>query len=173
MRAYLGIGAGAAGLVHAGAVMMLAAGSFAGPVVSTRFGRKPAVGGAVGLIALGSAVRGLPTAAARVGGDILVGLGIGMADVPITRVVKNPLGHGRCGHRRVRATARAEVPGSRAAQFACSAAFRAMPWPSRARASTVPDTELRRSSSPFCPDSVRAATTSPDGCTVTFVPAVT
>jgi len=92
VRADLGIGAGAAGLVQAGAVLMMAAGSFAGPVVSTRFGRKPALGGAVGLIALGSAVRGLPTAAALVGGSVLVGLGIGTAGVLITGVVKNHLG---------------------------------------------------------------------------------
>ena len=94
VRADLGIGAGAAGLVHAGAVMMLAAGSSAEPVESARFGRKPALGGAVGLVALGSAVRGLPTAAALVGGNILVGPGIGMAEVLIAGVVKNPLGRG-------------------------------------------------------------------------------
>ena len=39
-------------------------------------------------------------------------------------------------------------------QFACSTGFSAMPWPVRGSASTAPVTELRRSSSPFCPDSV-------------------
>ena len=47
-----------------------------------------------------------------------------------------------------------------------------MPWPVRGSASTVPVTELRRSSSPFCPESVRAATAVPSG-RVTLVPAVT
>ena len=39
-------------------------------------------------------------------------------------------------------------------QFACRAAFSAMPWPVRGSTSTAPVTELRRNSSPSCPDSV-------------------
>jgi MFS transporter, CP family, cyanate transporter len=57
VRHDLDVSAGAAGLVQAGAVLMMAAGSFLGPAVGARFGRKPALAGAVGLVALGSAVR--------------------------------------------------------------------------------------------------------------------
>jgi CP family cyanate transporter-like MFS transporter len=71
---------------------MMAVGSFVGPVLGTRFGREPALGAAVGLVALGSAVRGLPVAAALVGGSVLLGLGIGVAGVLLTGVVKNHLG---------------------------------------------------------------------------------
>ena len=92
VRADLGVSAGAAGLVQAGAVLMMAAGSFLGPAVGARFGRKPALAGAVGLVAVGSAVRGWPVLAALVGGSVLVGLGIGVAGVLLTGVVKNHLG---------------------------------------------------------------------------------
>lgn len=92
VRDDLGIGAAGAGLVQAGAVLMMAVGSFVGPLLGARFGRKPALGGAVGLVALGSAVRGVPVVAALVGGSVLVGLGIGIAGVLVTGVVKNHLG---------------------------------------------------------------------------------
>src|SRR6476661_5786175 len=92
VRADLGIDAGAAGLVQACAVLMMALGSFLGPILGGRFGRKPALGGAVGLVALGSAVRGVPVAVALVGGSVLVGFGIGVAGVLLTGVVKNHLG---------------------------------------------------------------------------------
>ncbi len=61
--------------------------------------------------------------------------------------------------------------GRAAGQLACNAALSATPAPVRASTSTAPVTELRRNSIPFCPASVRAATTSPSGST-TFVPAV-
>ena len=51
VRDDLGISSGAAGLVQAGAVLMMAAGSFVGPALGAPFGRKPALGGAVGLVA--------------------------------------------------------------------------------------------------------------------------
>lgn len=92
VRDDLGISSGAAGLVQAGAVLMMAAGSFVGPALGQRFGRKPALGGAVGLVALGSGVRGWPALAALIGGSLLVGLGIGVAGVLLTGVVKNHLG---------------------------------------------------------------------------------
>jgi CP family cyanate transporter-like MFS transporter len=92
VRHELGVSAGAAGLVQAGAVLMMAAGSFVGPAIGVRFGRKPALGGAVGLVALGSAVRGAPVLPALIGGSLLVGLGIGVAGVLLTGVVKNHLG---------------------------------------------------------------------------------
>ena len=92
VRDELGISSGAAGLVQAGAVLMMAAGSFVGPALGARFGRKPALGGAVGLVALGSAVRGWAVLPALIGGSLLLGLGIGVAGVLLTGVVKNHLG---------------------------------------------------------------------------------
>ena len=92
VRADLGLSAGAAGLVQAGAVLMMAAGSFAGPVLGARLGRPAALGAAVVLVGLGSALRGLPVIAALVGGSVVVGLGIGVAGVLVTGVVKNHLG---------------------------------------------------------------------------------
>ena len=92
VRADLGLAAGTAGLVQAGAVLMMAVGSFVGPVLGVRFGRKPALGAAVGLVGLGSAVRGVPVTAALVGGSVLIGLGIGVAGVLLTGVIKNHLG---------------------------------------------------------------------------------
>jgi CP family cyanate transporter-like MFS transporter len=61
-------------------------------VLGRRFGRKPALGGAVGLVALGSVIRGWAALAPLIGGSLLVGLGIGVAGVLLTGVVKNHLG---------------------------------------------------------------------------------
>lgn len=91
VRAELGTSAGVAGLVQAGAVLMMAAGSFAGPLVGARFGREAALSGAVGLVALGGLVRGVPALAALIGGSVLIGLGIGLAGVLLTGVVKEHL----------------------------------------------------------------------------------
>ena len=62
VRAELGTSAGAAGLVQAGAVLMMAVGSFVGPRIGDRFGRELGLGGAVGLVAAGSLLRGVPDA---------------------------------------------------------------------------------------------------------------
>jgi MFS transporter, CP family, cyanate transporter len=91
VRIDLGLSAGVAGLVQAGAVLMMAAGSFAGPALARRGGRERALGVAVGLVAAGSLVRGVPAVAALIGGSLLVGLGIGLAGVLITGVVKEHL----------------------------------------------------------------------------------
>ena len=91
VRADLGISAGVAGLVQAGAVLMMAAGSFAGPELARHGGRERALGVAVGLVAAGSLVRGVPALAALIGGSVLVGFGIGLAGVLITGVVKEHL----------------------------------------------------------------------------------
>jgi CP family cyanate transporter-like MFS transporter len=91
-RADLRISSGAAGLVQAGAVLMMAVGSFVGPRLGTRFGRKHALGAAVGVVGVGSLVRGWPTLPALIGGSVLVGLGIGVAGVLLTGVVKAHLG---------------------------------------------------------------------------------
>lgn len=90
-RVDLGVSAGVAGLVQAGAVLMMAAGSFGGSAVGARFGREAALGASVGLVALGSLVRGVPALAALVGGSLLLGLGIGLAGVLMAGVVKEHL----------------------------------------------------------------------------------
>lgn len=91
VRGELGVSAGAAGLVQAGAVLMMAAGSFAGSAMGARFGRELALGAAVGLVALGSLSRGVAALAPLIGGSLLVGFGIGVAGVLLTGVVKEHL----------------------------------------------------------------------------------
>lgn len=90
-RAELGTSAAAAGLVQTGAVLAMAAGSFAGAAFGARVGRERALGLAVGLVAAGSLVRGVVHLAALVGGSLLVGLGIGLAGVLLAGVVKEHL----------------------------------------------------------------------------------
>ncbi|MGE3288005.1 MAG: MFS transporter [Pseudonocardia sp.] len=91
VRADLGLSAAVAGLVQAGAVLMMAVGSFAGSSVDARFGREQALGGAVALVGVGSLVRGVPHAGTLIGGSILIGFGIGVAGVLLTGVVKEHL----------------------------------------------------------------------------------
>jgi CP family cyanate transporter-like MFS transporter len=91
VRADLGFSAGAAGFVQTGAVLMMAAGSLAGPAAARRGGPERALVGAVGLVALGSLVRGVPAAAPLVAGSLLAGFGIGVAGVLLTGVVKEHL----------------------------------------------------------------------------------
>jgi len=91
VRDDLGLSAGAAGLVQAGAVVMMAAGSFAGPAVAGRLGPERALVAAVGLVAVGSLTRGMAAALPLVGGSLLVGFGIGVAGVLLTGVVKEHL----------------------------------------------------------------------------------
>jgi CP family cyanate transporter-like MFS transporter len=91
VRADLGFSAGAAGFVQTGAVLMMAAGSLAGPVAARRGGPERALVGAVGLVALGSLVRGVPAAVPLVTGSLLAGFGIGVAGVLLTGVVKEHL----------------------------------------------------------------------------------
>jgi CP family cyanate transporter-like MFS transporter len=91
VRADLGFSAGAAGFVQTGAVLMMAAGSLAGPAAARRGGPERALVGAVGLVALGSLVRGIPAAGPLVAGSLLAGFGIGVAGVLLTGVVKEHL----------------------------------------------------------------------------------
>jgi CP family cyanate transporter-like MFS transporter len=91
VRADLGFSAGAAGFVQTGAVLMMAAGSLAGPAAARRGGPERALVGAVGLVALGSLVRGVPAAGPLVAGSLLAGFGIGVAGVLLTGVVKEHL----------------------------------------------------------------------------------
>ncbi|MGD9529608.1 CynX/NimT family MFS transporter [Pseudonocardia sp.] len=91
VRADLGLSAAVAGLVQAGAVLMMAVGSFAGSSVDARFGREAALGGAVALVGVGSLVRGVPVAATLIGGSLVIGFGIGVAGVLLTGVVKEHL----------------------------------------------------------------------------------
>jgi CP family cyanate transporter-like MFS transporter len=87
-RADLGLSAGAAGAVQAGAVLAMAVGSFAAAPVAARFDPERALGATVGLVGLGCLVRGLPVTAALVAGTALVGLGIGMAGVCLAGVAR-------------------------------------------------------------------------------------
>ncbi|WP_214364316.1 CynX/NimT family MFS transporter [Pseudonocardia sp. H11422] len=91
VRGQLGISAGAAGLVQASAVLMMAAGSFAGSAFGARFGRERALGVSVGMVGLGSIVRGFPALVPLIGGSLLLGLGIGLAGVLLAGVVKEHL----------------------------------------------------------------------------------
>jgi len=90
-RADLDLSASAAGLVQSGALLMMAVGSFLGSPFGLRLGRETALGVAVGLVALGSLVRGVPAVVALVGGSLLLGLGIGLAGVLLAGVVKEHL----------------------------------------------------------------------------------
>lgn len=90
-RAGLGVGAGAAGLVQAGAVLMMSAGSFGAAAAAARVGRERLLGLAVAAIAAGSLLRSVTALPALVAGSVLVGLGIGVAGVLITGVVKEHL----------------------------------------------------------------------------------
>ena len=91
VRADLGLSAGVAGLVQAGAVLMMAVGSFAGPALARHGGRERALGVAVGLVAAGSLSAESRRSRPLIGGSLLVGLGIGLAGVLITGVVKEHL----------------------------------------------------------------------------------
>ncbi|WP_219412912.1 MFS transporter [Pseudonocardia nigra] len=91
VRADLGASAGAAGLVQAGAVLMMAVGSLAGAGIGARIGRERALGVAVGLVAVGSLVRGVPALLSLIGGSLVIGFGIGLAGVLLTGVVKEHL----------------------------------------------------------------------------------
>jgi MFS transporter, CP family, cyanate transporter len=91
VRAELGLSAGAAGFVQTGAVLMMAAGSLAGPAAARRGGPERALVGAVGMVALGSLVRGVPAAGPLVAGSLLAGFGIGVAGVLLAGVVKEHL----------------------------------------------------------------------------------
>jgi MFS transporter, CP family, cyanate transporter len=91
VRADLGASSGAAGLVQAGAVLMMAAGSFVGSPIGAWFGRERALGGSVALVAAGSLVRGVPALLPLIGGSLLAGFGIGLAGVLLSGVVKEHL----------------------------------------------------------------------------------
>ena len=91
VRGELGLTAGLAGLVQAGAVLMMAVGSLVGPALGVRAGRERALGLSVGLVAAGSLVRGVPAVTPLIGGSLVVGLGTGLAGVLITGVVKEHL----------------------------------------------------------------------------------
>ncbi|GAA1396783.1 MFS transporter [Pseudonocardia kongjuensis] len=91
IRADLGVGSGVAGLVQAGSVLMMSAGSFGAAALTARIGRERLLGIAVATIALGSALRSVAALPALVGGSVLVGLGIGIAGAQLTGVVKEHL----------------------------------------------------------------------------------
>ncbi|MCE3552304.1 MFS transporter [Pseudonocardia sp. RS11V-5] len=91
VRGALGIDAGTAGAAQTGAILAMAVGSLIGPRVGARFGAVRALGASVGLVALGSLVRGVPALAPLFIGTLVIGLGIGVAGVLLTAVVKDRL----------------------------------------------------------------------------------
>ncbi len=91
VRSQLGISSGAAGLVQAGAVLMMAVASFTGAAFGARFGRERALGASVVMVAAGSLLRGVPVLGALIAGSLVVGLGIGLAGVLLTAVIKEHL----------------------------------------------------------------------------------
>lgn len=91
IRADLGLSAAFAGLVQAATVLMMGVGSFAAPALARRVGREQAAALGVAVIALGSAVHGVPAAVALVAGSLAIGLGIGVVGVAITGVVRDHL----------------------------------------------------------------------------------
>ena len=91
VRADLGISAGLAGLVQAGVVVMMGVGSFAGPALARRVDRERAAALAMGAIALGTLVRGVPATLTLIGGSVLIGLGIGVTSVAISGVIRDHL----------------------------------------------------------------------------------
>lgn len=91
VRAELGTSSTVAGLVQAGAVLMMAVGSFAGSALGVRWGWERALGGAVGIVALGGLVRAVPHVGALLVGSVAVGFGIGAAGVLLTGVVTDRL----------------------------------------------------------------------------------
>lgn len=93
VRADLGLGAGAAGAIQTAAILAMAAGSLAGAWFGARVTPAGTLGGAVALVGVGSVVRGIPAVQMLVTGTVLVGLGIGVAGVMLTSVVKQRLGH--------------------------------------------------------------------------------
>jgi MFS transporter, CP family, cyanate transporter len=91
VRADLGISAGLAGLVQAGVVLMMGAGSFAAPALARRLDRERAAALGVAAIAVGTLVHGVPATVTLVAGSVAIGLGIGVTGVAITGVVRDHL----------------------------------------------------------------------------------
>ncbi|WP_116709285.1 MFS transporter [Actinomycetospora cinnamomea] len=91
VRADLGLSAGLAGVVQAGTVLMMGAGSFAAPALARRVDRERAAAIGVAAVALGNLARGLPAAVTLIGGSLVIGLGIGVTGVAITGVVRDHL----------------------------------------------------------------------------------
>ncbi|MFC5062111.1 MFS transporter [Actinomycetospora atypica] len=91
VRTDLGISAAVAGLVQGGAVVLMGVGSFAAPGLTRLMGREWAAAAAMGALALGNLVRGIPATLALVVGSLLIGAGIGVTGVAITGVVRDHL----------------------------------------------------------------------------------
>jgi len=91
VREGLGLAAGTAGAVQTGAILAMAVGSLVGARIGAALGSTRALGASVGLVALGSALRGVPATVPLALGTILIGLGIGISGVLLTSVVKDRL----------------------------------------------------------------------------------
>ncbi|MEO6880723.1 MAG: MFS transporter [Mycobacteriaceae bacterium] len=91
VRRELGISAGTAGLVQSAALVAMGLGSFAAVRLTLRLGRERAMTAAVVILLAGSALRLVPTLPALLVGSLSLGVGIGLAGVFLSGLVKEHL----------------------------------------------------------------------------------
>lgn len=90
-RAGLGISAGGAGLVQSGSLVAMGLGSFLAVRLDAHVGRARAMSVAVGMLLVGSLIRLAPTLGTLVLGSVALGVGIGVAGVALSGLVKEHL----------------------------------------------------------------------------------
>lgn len=91
VRRELGISAGIAGAVQSAALVAMGLGSFAAVRLTVRLGRERAMTAAVVILLAGSALRLVPTLPALLVGSLGLGVGIGLAGVFLSGLVKEHL----------------------------------------------------------------------------------
>lgn len=91
VRNELGVSAGTAGAVQSAALVAMGLGSFAAVRLTARLGRERAMTAAVVILLAGSALRLVPTLPALLGGSLGLGVGIGLAGVFLSGLVKEHL----------------------------------------------------------------------------------
>ncbi len=91
VREELGISAGVAGLVQSVALVAMGLGSFGAVRLTSRIGRERAMAVAVAVLLVGSALREVATLTALVAGSVGLGVGIGLAGVYLSGLVKEHL----------------------------------------------------------------------------------
>lgn len=91
VREELGISAGVAGLVQSVALVAMGLGSFVAVRLTSRIGRERAMAVAVAVLLVGSALREIATLTALVAGSVGLGVGIGLAGVYLSGLVKEHL----------------------------------------------------------------------------------
>lgn len=91
VRHELGVSAGTAGAVQSAALVAMGLGSFGAVRLTARLGRERAMTAAVVVLLAGSALRLVPTLAALLVGSLGLGVGIGLAGVFLSGLVKEHL----------------------------------------------------------------------------------